>query len=166
MKLGAQVVLVELRPPAESRAFAAKYDVPFPLVSDPAKMVYRKFDLRRMTPWGFLAPEVVLKGVSAMARGHHMGLPQGAVRQLPGVFVITTAGRNRFQSLRRQPGRPPGSCDDPRCTESGPASRRSVKTIEWSSLPRSYRDCRPGGTRRGKKQLNQRESASTEGAVK
>jgi hypothetical protein len=100
---GAQVVLVGMGTPAESRAFAAKYDVPFPLVSDPAKMVYRKFDLRRMTPWGFLAPEVVLKGVSAMARGHHMGLPQGDVRQLPGVFVITTAGEIVFSHYAADP---------------------------------------------------------------
>ena len=82
--------------PAESNAFAAKYDVPFPIVSDPGKKMYRTFDLKRMAPWGFLAPEVVLKGVSAMARGHHMGLPQGDVRQLPGVFVINTAGEIVF----------------------------------------------------------------------
>ena len=93
---GVQVVLVGMGTPAESNAFAAKYDVPFPIVSDPGKMMYRTFDLKRMAPWGFLAPEVVLKGVSAIARGHHMGLPQGDVRQLPGVFVINTAGEIVF----------------------------------------------------------------------
>lgn len=91
-----QVVLVGMGTPAESNAFAAKYDVPFAIVSDPGKMMYRTFDLKRMAPWGFLAPEVVLKGVSAIARGHHMGLPQGDVRQLPGVFVINTAGEIVF----------------------------------------------------------------------
>jgi peroxiredoxin len=93
---GAQVVLVGMGTPAESNAFAAKYDVPYPIVSDPGKLMYRTFDLKRMAPWGFLAPEVVLRGVSAMARGHHMGLPQGDVRQLPGVFVINTAGEVVF----------------------------------------------------------------------
>ena len=93
---GAQVVLVGMGTPAESNAFAAKYDVPYPIVSDPGKLMYRTFDLKRMAPWGFLAPEVILKGVSAMARGHHMGLPQGDVRQLPGVFVINTAGEIVF----------------------------------------------------------------------
>ena len=93
---GVQVVLVGMGTPAETSAFAAKYDVPYPIVSDPGKLVYRTFDLKRMSPWGFLAPEVVLKGVSAMARGHHMGLPQGDVRQLPGVFVINTAGEIVF----------------------------------------------------------------------
>jgi peroxiredoxin len=93
---GAQVVLVGMGTPAESNAFAAKYDVPYPIVSDPGKLMYRTFDLKRMAPWGFLAPEVVLKGVSAMARGHHMGLPQGDVRQLPGVFVINTSGEIVF----------------------------------------------------------------------
>ncbi|MGD8971186.1 MAG: peroxiredoxin-like family protein [Desulfobacterales bacterium] len=93
---GAQVVLVGMGTPAESNSFAAKYEVPYPIVSDPGKLVYRSFDLKRMAPWDFLAPEVVLKGVSAMARGHLMGLPQGDVRQLPGVFVINTAGEIVF----------------------------------------------------------------------
>jgi peroxiredoxin len=100
---GVQVVLVGMGTPAESSAFAAKYDVPFPIVSDPGKMMYRTFDLKRMAPWGFLAPEVVLKGVSAMARGHHMGLPQGDVRQLPGVFVINTAGEIVFSHYAVDP---------------------------------------------------------------
>ena len=82
--------------PAESNAFAEKYDVSYPIVSDPGQLMYRTFDLQRMAPWGFLAPGVVLKGVSAMARGHHIGLPQGDVRQLPGVFVINTAGEIVF----------------------------------------------------------------------
>lgn len=93
---GVQVVLVGMGTPTESNAFAAKYDVPFPIVSDPGKKMYRTFELKRMAPWGFLAPEVVLKGVSAITRGHHMGLPQGDVRQLPGVFVINTAGEIVF----------------------------------------------------------------------
>jgi peroxiredoxin len=100
---GAQVVLVGMGTPAESNAFAAKYDVPYPIVCDPGKIVYRTFDLKRMAPWGFLAPDVVLKGVSAMARGHHMGLPQGDVRQLPGVFVISTAGKIVFSHYAADP---------------------------------------------------------------
>jgi peroxiredoxin len=100
---GAQVVLVGMGTPAESKAFAAKYDVPYPIVCDPGQIVYRTFDLKRMAPWGFLAPEVVLKGVSAMARGHLMGLPQGDVRQLPGVFVIGTDGKIVFSHYAADP---------------------------------------------------------------
>ena len=103
VEAGAQVVLVGMGTPAETNAFAAKYDLPYPIVSDPAKLMYRAFDLKRMAPWGFLAPEVVLKGVSAMARGHHMGLPQGDVRQLPGVFVISTAGKIVFSHYATDP---------------------------------------------------------------
>jgi hypothetical protein len=104
---GAQVVLVGMGTPSESTAFAAKYDVPYPIICDPGKIVYRTFELKRMAPWGFLAPDVVLKGVSAMARGHLMGLPQGDVRQLPGVFVISTAGKIVFSHYAADPADQP-----------------------------------------------------------
>jgi len=100
---GARVVLVGMGTPAESKAFATKYDVPYPIVSDPGKILYRAFGLKRMAPWEFLAPEVVLKGISAMARGHLMGLPQGDVRQLPGLFVISTAGKIVFSHYAADP---------------------------------------------------------------
>ncbi len=31
-----------------------------------------------------------MKGLSAVVRGHRMGIPKGEVRQLPGVFIIDT----------------------------------------------------------------------------
>jgi hypothetical protein len=31
-----------------------------------------------------------------MAKGHQIGIPQGDVRQLPGVFIIDTDGSIRF----------------------------------------------------------------------
>ena len=108
---GAQVVLVGMGTPSESKAFAAKHDVPYPIVCDPGKILYRTFDLKRMAPWGFFAPEVVLKGVSAMARGHLMGLPQGDVRQLPGVFVIDTNGKIVFSHYAADPADHPAVAD-------------------------------------------------------
>jgi peroxiredoxin len=92
-KAGAQVVLVGMGTPEQSAAFGKQFDVPFPILSDPRKELYRAFELKRMSALGFLSPSVTLKGVAAMAQGHGIGLPQGDVRQLPGVFVIDTAGQ-------------------------------------------------------------------------
>ena len=73
------------------------------MVADEKRALYRSFDLSRMRPWGFLSPLVALKGVSAMAQGHLLGLPQGDVRQLPGVFVIDSSGTILFRHYSRDP---------------------------------------------------------------
>ena len=102
-KAKAQVVLVGMGTPAESAEFASRYDVPFSIVADPEKKLYRKFDLKQMSTLGFFSPSVVLKGVSAIVGGHGIGMPQGDVRQLPGVFVINTAGEIVFSHFSGHP---------------------------------------------------------------
>jgi len=102
-KAKAQIVLVGMGTPAESAEFAARYDVPFPIVADPEKKLYRKFGLKQMSTLGFLSPSVALKGVAAIVGGHGIGLPQGDVRQLPGVFVIDTAGEIIFSHFSKNP---------------------------------------------------------------
>ncbi len=89
--------------PEESTSFKEKFDVPFPIISDPGQQVCRAFDLKRMSPLGFFSPAVALKGISAMAQGHTMGLPQGDVRQLPGVFVINADGQSIYRYYAKDP---------------------------------------------------------------
>ena len=101
--MGAQLLLVGMSAPQETAAFAENFDVPFPMAADPKRTLYRAFDIGRMNPLGFFSPTVALKGVSAMARGHLAGLPQGDVRQLPGVFVIDTDGTIVFRHYSRDP---------------------------------------------------------------
>ena len=91
-KAKAQVLLVGMGKPAESAEFAAKYNVPFPIVADPEKRLYRKYGLKQMSTLGLFSPSLAIKGISAIVGGHGIGMPQGDVRQLPGVFIINTAG--------------------------------------------------------------------------
>jgi peroxiredoxin len=100
---GSRVVLVGMGTPEESTAFAKRFEVPFPIISDPAKKLYRAFDLKRMSPLGFLSPTLTLKGISAVADGHFLGLPQGDVRQLPGVFIVDTEGRIVYSHYAADP---------------------------------------------------------------
>ena len=102
-KAGAQVVLVGMGTPSESADFAAKFNVPFPIVADPQKKLYRKFELKQMSPSGFFSPSLALKGVAALVGGHGIGMPQGDVRQLPGVFIIDTAGQIVFSHFSSNP---------------------------------------------------------------
>ena len=102
-KAGALVVLVGLGTPSESAEFAAKYNVPFAIVADKDKKLYRKFGLKQMSTLGFLSPGLALKGMAAIVGGHGIGMPQGDVRQLPGVFIINTAGQIVFSHFASNP---------------------------------------------------------------
>jgi alkyl hydroperoxide reductase subunit AhpC len=102
-KAGAQVVLVGMGTPSESAEFAAKYHIPFPIAADPEKKLYRKFGLKMMSTLGFLSPSLALKGAAAIVGGHGIGMPQGDVRQLAGVFIINTAGHIVFSHMARNP---------------------------------------------------------------
>jgi len=102
-KAGAQVVLVGMGTPSESAEFAAKFNIPFPLVSDPQKKLYRKFGLKQTSTLGLFSPSLALKGVAAIVGGHGIGMPQGDVLQLPGVFVINTAGQIVYSHFSRNP---------------------------------------------------------------
>lgn len=93
---GARVVLVGMGTPEECTQFLLEFDIPFPMIADPQRALYRQFHLRRMSPWGVLAPTVAIKGLAAMARGSGIGKPIGDIRQLPGVFVIESGGRIVF----------------------------------------------------------------------
>jgi peroxiredoxin len=96
-KAGGQVVLVGMGSETITRDFVERFDVPFPMVSDPDQNLYRDFAIKRMSPLGFLSPTMALKGIAAMAQGHTMGLPEGDVRQLPGVVIIDGDGTIHYR---------------------------------------------------------------------
>lgn len=102
-RLGAQVVLVGLGTPEETADFKEQFQVPFPMVSDSEKRLFRDFDLKQMSPSSMLSVGLAIKGFMTMAKGHHMGVPKGDVLQLPGVFIIDTAGRIRYSHYARDP---------------------------------------------------------------
>jgi hypothetical protein len=100
---GLGIALVGMGTPEEAQAFKTRFAVPFPVVADPQRELYHAFDLPRMSPLGFLSPTLALRGLAAMAEGHTMGLPQGDVRQLPGVFIIDGQGRSLSGHYARDP---------------------------------------------------------------
>lgn len=100
---GAQVMLVGMGTPEESSAFEMKFDIPFPLISDPKMQLYKAFGLKRVSTLELLSPSVAFKGILAMTKGHTIGIPIGDVRQLPGVFIINTNGRVVYSYFARDP---------------------------------------------------------------
>lgn len=99
----AKVVLVGMATTQEAEEFRERFELDYPIICDPERDLYSAFQLTRMSPWQLLSPVLALKGISAMSQGHLMGLPQGDVRQLPGVFVIDRNGMIRFSHRGEDP---------------------------------------------------------------
>ena len=99
----AQIVLVGMGTVDQTVAFVQQLVVPFPMACDPERKIYNAFALKRLSPWGFLSPALAVKGLAAMSKGHAMGVPQGDIRQLSGVFIIDRRGMIIFQHQARDP---------------------------------------------------------------
>jgi peroxiredoxin len=108
---GARVVLVGLGTLEETTAFQSRFDVPFTMIADPQKQLFNVFQLKQAGTRELLSLGMAVKGLSAMFRGHHVGLPKGDVRQLPGVFIIDTGGRICFSHYARDPADHPPAED-------------------------------------------------------
>lgn len=89
-------MLVGLGSVEETAAFKTRFEVPFPMIADPERRLFEAFRLKRASAGSLLSAGMVVKGLKAMAGGHGLGMPQGDVRQLPGVFIIDPEGRIRF----------------------------------------------------------------------
>jgi len=101
--VGARVLLVGMGTVAQTAAFVGQLAVPFPMASDPQRSIYKAFGLQRLSPMGFLSPALAFKGLAAMSKGHAMGVPQGDIRQLAGVFIIDMQGVIIFRHEARDP---------------------------------------------------------------
>ena len=89
---GARVVMVGMGTVEQTAAFKRKFDIPYAMASDPERKLYRKFQIGFMPLASIFHPRVIAHTVSALARGHGVGIPYGDVRQLSAVFVIETDG--------------------------------------------------------------------------
>ena len=102
-RLDARLVLVGLGTPEETAAFKDQFRVPFTMIADPEKRLFKAFHLKQASLGGLLSVSMAVKGLSAMVRGHTIGIPKGDVRQLPGVFIIDRGGRIRFSHYAKDP---------------------------------------------------------------
>lgn len=108
---GGHIVLVGMGTLAQTREFIQRFEVPFPMVCDPDQHLYREFSIDRMSALGFVSPTMALRGIAAMAEGHTMGLPQGDVRQLPGVVIIDRGGQVQYRHESDNPSDHPAPAE-------------------------------------------------------
>ncbi|MBI9087180.1 MAG: redoxin domain-containing protein [Desulfobacterales bacterium] len=108
---GASIVLVGLGTTDQSERFKAEFNLKFPIICDPKGELFETYGLKRTGVLGLVSPLLILKGLGAMADGYTMGVPQGDVRRLSGVFIIDTQGRIRFAHRGKNPADHPETDD-------------------------------------------------------
>jgi len=94
---GIAVVLVGSGTPAQGETFRRELGVPFPIICDPDRVLFKTYGLREMTMSDVVDPLLLTKTVKVIFNGgygHKFG--QGSESQLGGAFVLDTGGRVRF----------------------------------------------------------------------
>jgi hypothetical protein len=89
---GAEVLALCFDPPERAERYAREQGLPFPLLVDLERRVYRAYGLERGGLWGFLHPRVALGYLPLMLAGRRPQPPHTDPLQLGGDFVVDPAG--------------------------------------------------------------------------
>ena len=96
---GVGVVLVVTGTPGQADAFRRDDDPPYPVVTDEACDLSRRYGLRRMEARDVFVPRALMRVLTRLAQGYG-GKASGSVGgRLPGVFIVDRDGRVRFEYL-------------------------------------------------------------------
>lgn len=87
-----------------TRRFCAARRAPFPCYADPERRAYDAFGLeRKASLFTLLDPRQLGRTVNALTAGHAMYKGRLSTRQMPGTFLIDTAGELRYEHRNRYP---------------------------------------------------------------
>ena len=90
------IVLVCMGRIQETQEFKRKMEIPQTMVSDPNKLLYEAFALRRGSFGQVLSPTLTRKSIRLLKGGHRMGMLKGDPWMLAGVFRIEPDGDVSF----------------------------------------------------------------------
>jgi peroxiredoxin len=91
-KAGIDVVLVSSGTAEQAEVFRRDYKVPFTVICDPERLLFKKYSLKEMTVRDYLVPRMWAKSFGVMAEGYGHKSGEGSEAQLGGVFIIDTSG--------------------------------------------------------------------------
>jgi peroxiredoxin len=97
--VGIDVVLVSSGTAAQAEVFRRDYRVPFTVICDPERVLFKKYSLREMTLRDYLSPRMWVKSVQVMAQGYGHKSGEGSEAQLGGVFIIETSGKVAYAHI-------------------------------------------------------------------
>ena len=82
--------------PEPAQAVCDRFHAPFPCLADPRRSSYKAFGLKRGSVVEVLGPAVLLRGMQAALKGHHIEKTVGDAFQMPGTFIIDSEGVVRY----------------------------------------------------------------------
>jgi peroxiredoxin len=100
---GFQIILVGLGTFDQAEAFKKQFSISFPIICDPKKKLYQTYGLGRGSASNMVSPAFLLKGLKTLSRGYTLGVPQGDIMQMPGVFLIDTSGNILYSHYSKDP---------------------------------------------------------------
>ena len=93
----AAVLAVSFEPRDRLFQLARQLQLPFPLLSDPERDVYRAYGLKRGRLLQLLNPGTVLAYLGLLARGRWYHFRRSDLRQMGGDFIIDGQGNTQFE---------------------------------------------------------------------
>lgn len=96
--LNTQIILLTYSGTFWLDAWRKNTDVPYPLLFDPSKEVYRQYGLGQSI-WGIFAPRLIWYYM----RGLHLPLAKGNPFQLGGDFIVDSTGILRYKHPSAEP---------------------------------------------------------------
>lgn len=97
---GGEVAVVTMGTPDQMAEFRKRLDLPFACFADPGRIAYQAFELAKGSIGKVAGMAVWKKSFMALLR-HGGGLPVGDPMQMPGAFVIDSAGVIQFAHYPR-----------------------------------------------------------------
>jgi peroxiredoxin len=93
-RAGLRLVVITPDRPEPVTRFAAEFQPPFPILSDPRRVAYQAYGLTEGSGSQLLNPRVVMRSFQAIARGNMQGRRSdgASTRQLPGAAIVSTDG--------------------------------------------------------------------------
>ena len=90
---GGEVLAIGFDRLERAERYLAEQELPFPLLVDPERRVYRAYGLEKGAWWRFLLPKVALGYWRMMESGAQVQRPEEDPLQLGGDFVVDPDGR-------------------------------------------------------------------------
>ncbi len=86
------VLFVTMDDPEDAQLFREEMESPHLFASDPNRVVYERYEVARGTMKQLFSLRMARRAIQATRKGYRQKRPTADVRQLPGVFVISTEG--------------------------------------------------------------------------
>ncbi len=102
--LGAQAIAVGMGSVETARALTQSMDLPYLLLVDGERELYRALRTRRAGPYGLIGPPVFVAAFRALRRGFRQTHVDSDPRQLGGTFTVDARGEIRARREARFAG--------------------------------------------------------------